>query len=247
VAAAGARGCGGPRRPSAWAGRGRAGGVGGRGRASRCGRRSCRRGLDLLPVAQEGCGNPVGRDQIQLLQLGESGLADGGVAGIVVPAVLGDVGRLRLHRPVRRGVGHIEEERLVGPVTGVFAGERHGVIGDGVGVIELVGAVFRFVGDGDTAAIEVAAVAVLAAVLHHVADPGLVRVQPGQEGGPGGATARGVVGLAEANALGGEGVEVRRGNLAAAAAQVRKAHVVRQGHHEVRLGRRPGPRRKRPE
>ena len=84
---------------------------------------------------------------------------------------------------------------------------------------------------------EVAAVAVGAPVLHHVADAGLVRVEAGQQAGPGRAAAGGVVELGEPEPAGGERVQVRRADLAAVAAEVGEAHVVGQDDDDV------GPRR----
>ena len=67
----------------------------------------------------------------------------------------------------------------------------------------------------------------------HVADAGLVRVQPGQKRRPGGTATSEVVHLREPDAALGQPVEVGRGNLGAVAAQVRKSHVVGQDEDDV--------------
>ena len=83
-------------------------------------------------------------------------------------------------------------------------------------------------------AVQVAAVAVVAAVLHHVADARLVRIQAGEQARPGRAAAGRVVELREPQAAGGQPVEVRRVDLAAVAADVREAHVVGEDDDDVR-------------
>ena len=86
----------------------------------------------------------------------------------------------------------------------------------------------QHLGDGDAAVVEPAAVAGHAVVLGHVPDAGLVRIQAGQQRGARRAAAAGVVELREAQAAGGQLVEVRRGDFAAVAADVGEAHVVHQ-------------------
>ena len=64
--------------------------------------------------------------------------------------------------------------------------------------------------------------------VHHVPDAGLVRVEAGEQAGPGRAAAGGVVELGEPQAAGGQRVEVRRGDLAAVAAEVARSPCRRQ-------------------
>ena len=96
-------------------------------------------------------------------------------------------------------------------------------------------------GDGDTLVIEPAAIAGQLLVVGHVADPGLMRVETGEQARPRGAAAGGVVALGEPQAVCRQGIEVRRGDLAAVAAQVGEAHVIDQDHDDVRPRRRCRP------
>jgi hypothetical protein len=73
-----------------------------------------------------------------------------------------------------------------------------------------------------------------AAVLDHVADPGLVRVQSGQQGCACGAAPRGVVELRKADTPPGEPVEVRRSDLGTIASEIGEAHIVSHDQHDIR-------------
>jgi len=63
----------------------------------------------------------------------------------------------------------------------------------------------------------------------HPAYSGLMRVESGQERGPGGAAASGIIKLGELRATLGEGIEVRGGNLTAIGPDIGKPHIV---HHD---------------
>ena len=229
----------------------------------------------------------------------------GGAHGVptvpVVPLVAGDVIRQRVQRPVRRRVGHVQEERR--RRGGRLRHHRHGVIADGVGeVIGLrlgggvdepvvahhvgrvevaaataghavmgveaalhrqrmvrragppglgavglvaaadvplarhhgpVAAALQRLGDRDAVAAQVALVLRDAVVAGHVADPRLVRVQPGEQRGARRTAARAVVRLREAQPRPRQRVQVRRGDLRTVASDVGIPQVVRQDHHEV--------------
>ena len=101
-------------------------------------------------------------------------------------------------------------------------------------------------GDRDAAVVELPGVAGqhrtrgIAAGCRHVAHAGLMRIEARQERGPRGTAPAGVVELREAHAVFCERIEVRRGDLAAVAAEVGPAHVVDQNDDDVGLGRRRG-------
>jgi hypothetical protein len=78
-----------------------------------------------------------------------------------------------------------------------------------------------------------AAIAGLTLIAGHGADAGLMRIEAGEERGPRGAAAGGVVELSEAEAAGGEGVEMRRADFAAVAAQLGVAEIVGQDQNHV--------------
>ncbi len=88
-------------------------------------------------------GFPAGVDQAELFHLRDAGGADGVVAGVVAAAIFGEVGGFGVHRPVRGGVGDVQEERLSGVVAGVVGDEAGGVVVDGVGVVKAPRLVFR--------------------------------------------------------------------------------------------------------
>ena len=92
----------------------------------------------------------------------------------------------------------------------------------------------QHLGDGDAVVVEIAAVAVLATVLGHVAHARLVRIEAGHQCRAGRAAAARIVKLREPQSGGGQLVEVGRGNLAAIAADVAEAHVVHKHHDDVR-------------
>ncbi len=133
------------------------------------------------------------------------------------------------------GDGPVElvEAPLDGPVRLVAArGDLRGDVPLAAHVGAVAGDAEDF-GEGDRFAVERAAVAVVSAVVGHVADARLVGVEPREEGGAGRAAAGGVVELAEADAAGGEGVGGGGLDLAAVAADVRVAHVVAQDDDDV--------------
>ncbi len=70
-----------------------------------------------------------------------------------------------------------------------------------------------------------------------MADAGLVRMQSSQERGPCRATSGGVVELGEADAVAGQGVEVRRVDLAAVTPDVRVSDVVAEEDDDVGSGK----------
>ena len=103
--------------------------------------------------------------------------------------------------------------------------------------VGVVAAGLQHLRDRHAAVVEVAGVALRAGVVGEDADAGLVRMQAGQQRGARRAAARGVVELREAQAVGGEAVEVGRVDLAAVAADVGVAHVVVEDQDDVRSGR----------
>ena len=79
-----------------------------------------------------------------------------------------------------------------------------------------------------------------AIVFRHVADARLVRIQTGEQGGAGRATAARVIELGEAQAAGGEFVKIGRGDFTAITAEVGKTHIINQDNYDVRFGRSGG-------
>ena len=70
--------------------------------------------------------------------------------------------------------------------------------------------------------------------LGHMPDADLVRMEPGHQGGPGGAASSAVVELGEAHASLGQSVEVRGVDFPAMVTEVGKAHVVYHDEDDVR-------------
>ena len=97
---------------------------------------------------------------------------------------------------------------------------------------EISGGLERF-GNGGALGIEPAFITGHAAVFHHVADPGLMRINARQQRGAGGATAAGIVELGETQTVFGKGIEMRRRNLRTVAANVGEAHVIHQNHDDI--------------
>lgn len=116
-------------------------------------------------------------------------------------------------------------EGPMGPILAdvPFAGHHDGIAGG-----------FKGFGHGLAVLVEVALIGGDTAVVHHVADAGLVGVEAGEEGGAGGAAAGGIIELGEADAALGEAVEVGSRDFAAIAADVGEAHVV--GHDDEEIG-----------
>jgi hypothetical protein len=93
-------------------------------------------------------------------------------------------------------------------------------------------------GDRQAAVVQLAAVSGMTPVFRHVADPGLMRVEPGQEARPGRATAAGVVELGEPQAFRRQLVKGGCLDLTSVTADVGIPDVVRQDHNDVGTGRR---------
>ncbi|OQC18217.1 MAG: hypothetical protein BWX70_03550 [Verrucomicrobia bacterium ADurb.Bin070] len=93
-------------------------------------------------------------------------------------------------------------------------------------------------GEGRAAPVQVAPIALRAAVVHHVADPGLMRIKSGQQRGARRTAPSRIVKLREADAVRRQRVEVRRADLAAVTPDVGKPHIIRKDHDDVGLRRR---------
>ena len=89
--------------------------------------------------------------------------------------------------------------------------------------------------NGDAVAIQISAVTIKAVIAHHVTDSCLVRVEPCEQRGAGGAATAGVVKLGEANPVLGESVEMGCLNFPAIASDVGPAHVIRHDEDDVGL------------
>src|SRR5690606_2113946 len=87
--------------------------------------------------------------------------------------------------------------------------------------------------DRHAALVERASIPRVTTILDHVADARLVRIEAGEKRRPRRAAAPGVVKLREAKAVLRESIEGRRPDLAAVAAEVGEAHVVREDDDDV--------------
>ena len=259
-------------------------------------------GLECIPSARTVVARGelrVSRHDAELTLAGEALLAEPVPTAAVAAGEFLDILVARVQRPVRRGEGEVEEERLcarmlaeeldrvvregVGDVIVLLRGrgERRVIEGEAAGCrgrvertrardepVETVEAArerpfFRAVVAEVPLAGEVAAVAggsehlrerdsvaaqdfavterrggrsLLAGIFGERAHAGLMRIEAGEEGGPRGRAARGVVKLREAQAALREGVEVRRRNFGAVGAEVGEAHVVGEDDDDVGAG-----------
>ena len=103
--------------------------------------------FDLAPIARLRRNLPAFVKQAEALHLFDTRGADGVVACVVLALVFRDVGVLRMHWPMRGGVGHIDKEWLLRAALRVFGDESGRVVADGVGVVELFRLILR-VGEG---------------------------------------------------------------------------------------------------
>ena len=132
------------------------------------------------------------------------------------------------------GAEEFVEAALAGPIVlGIGGFHLGGDVPFSGHVGAVAGGLERF-GDGEAFLVEVALVLGEPVVAGHVTDAGLVRVESGEEGGAGGATAGRIVKLGEAHSVGGEGVEIGGFDLAAVATDVGVAHVVGHDDDDVR-------------
>ena len=88
--------------------------------------------------------------------------------------------------------------------------------------------------DGQAISVQITLILRQPIVPHHVADPGLVRIQPAQQAGPRRAAAAGIVKLGKSKTVLCQSVQVRGFYLAAEAAYVRIAHII--GHDQNNVG-----------
>ena len=107
---------------------------------------------------------------------------------------------------------------FTGHVSGVSGGLEH--LGDGANVLP-----------------EVALVTRQPLVAHHPADARLMRVHAGEQRGPRGAAAAGVVKLRKTHALVRQRIQPRRADLAAVTADIAPPHVVRHCNDDIGAGR----------
>ena len=91
-------------------------------------------------------------------------------------------------------------------------------------------------GDGADILPEVAFVPRQTLVAHHPTNACLMRIHAGEQRGPRGAAAAGVVKLREAHALVRQRIQPRRANLAAVATNIAPTHVIGHGDNDVGAG-----------
>jgi hypothetical protein len=91
--------------------------------------------FDLVPVANLGDDFPVLGKQFHRFQFLDASFTSRRVASVVLPFVLCDIFRERMHRPVCGGVGDVVEKGLVGSVLRVLANVSYRVVRDRVGVV----------------------------------------------------------------------------------------------------------------
>src|ERR1041385_2875507 len=88
-------------------------------------------------------------------------------------------------------------------------------------------------GNRDAAIVEPPAITGNTVIFRHVADAGLMRVKTGEDGGPGRATAAGVIELCETQTLSGQSIEVRSWDFASVTTKIRKTHVIDENEKDV--------------
>ena len=93
----------------------------------------------------------------------------------------------------------------------------------------------QHLGDGDTAVIQPPAIAGHAVVVRHVAHTRLMWIQSRQHGSARRTTAPGIIELREPETIGGESVEVGRGDFTAIAPDIGETHVIHQHNQYIRL------------
>ena len=172
----------------------------------------------------------------------------------VVPGILGLIFRIVLRcdvaisageavrikegsRPVDRSIEAVEAA-LQRPVRSVGVLQFIATIGSDMPLAGHVGAIAcRFEGfrNGDAVAIQISAVTIKAVVAHHVTDSRLVRVEPCEQRGAGGAATTRIVELGESKPALSESVEMGSLNFPAIASNVGPAHVIRHDEDDVGL------------
>ena len=168
--------------------------------------------------------------------------------------------RIRRYQGVvpREGVGIEEAARAVNgavePVKAALSRPVGLLVGRGridvlrdVPLAHHVGAVtggLEGLGDRDTATIQLAAIAVGAAIVHHVSDAGLMRIKPGEQRGARRAAAGRVVELRETHPALRQRVEVRRLDLTTVGTEVGVPHVVGHDDDDIRPRRGSGETRR---
>jgi hypothetical protein len=179
-----------------------------------------------------------------------------GLAGVVLAVVLDP-----LDRPIGERVGGVEigagldrpavviqrfEVEIISPAAGavgVIETAVHRVVSiicvggrADVPLADVIRTISRLpqqFGNRHAMLVEPRRVARLVPALEHVSDAGLMRIQPGQQRRPRGATAGRVVELPKADAVLRQPVEVRRGHLAAVAAEVGEPEIVGQNQDDT--------------
>ena len=127
--------------------------------------------------------------------------------------------RVRIEKTSRAVDGSVEtiETSLQRPIVFVGIGlwlDHFGDVPLAGHVVPVVGRLQCF-GDRHTVAIQVTAISVMPAVVHHVSDARLMRIEPAHQARPSRATSRRVVKLGESQSAVSQRIQVRRVNLAA--------------------------------
>jgi len=131
------------------------------------------------------------------------------------------------------------ESALPGPVgflrlAGGFGVPRHMPLAGHGGAIPRGAQDF---GNGHAAVAEVPPVARLLPVGDHVADAGLVRIQPGQQRSAGGAAAARIIELCEPQPARRQLIQVGSGNFPAITTDIREPHIIHQNDRDIRARR----------
>ena len=143
--------------------------------------------------------------------------------------------------PVNRAIETIESA-LARPVVLARLVGRSDRLGDMplAGHVAAIARRAQHLGNGHATVVQVTTIAGVTTVVHHVADSGLVRVQPRHQAGPCRATAARVVELRETQSIGSQLVQSRRGDLASVTPDVRVPHVIGHDQDDVRTRRGQG-------
>ena len=155
------------------------------------------------------------------------------VLGLVLDIVVAAGQRIRMVEAAGAddGAEEIVEAALQRPGIG-----RLGQAGRNVPLaaeIGLVVVLLEHLGDGDAALVQIAGIAFRSVAVGEDADPGLMRMQAGQQRGARRAAAGGVVELRIAQAVGRQSIQIGRLDFAAVTADVGKSHVIVEDDQDV--------------
>lgn len=131
------------------------------------------------------------------------------------------------------------EAALQRPVRPIVVAARIQLLGDvpfSGGVASVAGGP-QSLGDREAPPIQITAITIATAIFHHMADAGLVRIEPGEQRGASRAAPRGVVEMGETQPAFGQRVEIGGGNISAVTSEIGVADIVGENDDDVRAWR----------